>query len=95
MSLFFLHLLNSNHKSTPPYCNPAQKTEMRGTTTIKISSRSLCCPRSIACGVELFRCCSMRESIVFRVKTISLVIKVYIIKILDFCIHILVVCMST
>jgi hypothetical protein len=33
--------------------------------------------------------------IVFHVKTISLVIKVYIIKTLGFCIHILVVCMIT
>jgi hypothetical protein len=62
MSLFFLHLLSSNHKSTHPCCNAAQKIEMRWTTTMKISSRDLRCPRSIACGVGLFRCCSLRES---------------------------------
>jgi hypothetical protein len=35
-----------------------------------------------------------RVNIVFRVKTISRVIKVYIIKTLGFCIHILDVCMT-
>jgi hypothetical protein len=36
-----------------------------------------------------------RVNIVFRVKTILLVIKVYIIKTLGLCIHILAVCMTT
>jgi hypothetical protein len=92
MSTWFWH---KNRVWHHPWCNAAQKTEMRGTTTMKISSRSLRCPRSIACGVGLFCCCSMSVDIVFRVKTISLVIKVYIIKTLGFCIHILVVCMAT
>jgi hypothetical protein len=62
---------------------------------MKISSRSMHCPDRLPVGVGLFRCCSMRESIVFSVKTISLVIKVYIIKTLSFCIHILAICMTT
>jgi hypothetical protein len=39
------------------------RPEMRWTTTMKILSRGLCCPQSIAYGVGLFCCCSTRESI--------------------------------
>jgi hypothetical protein len=49
MSLFFLQLLSSNHKSTHLYCNAAQKMK---SASMKTSS-SLSDPRSSACGVVL------------------------------------------
>jgi hypothetical protein len=61
MIIFPIHLLSSNHKSTHPCCNTAQKMEMRWSTTMKISFRGLCYPRSIACGVGVFRYFLTRE----------------------------------
>jgi hypothetical protein len=49
ISLFFLHLLSSNHKSTHPCCNAAQKIK---SSMMKTSSRRAG-PRSSACGVVL------------------------------------------
>jgi hypothetical protein len=57
-----LHLLSSNHKSTHPCCNTAQKLEMRWTSSMKNACRGMCCPQSIVCGVGVFRYYSMRES---------------------------------
>jgi hypothetical protein len=68
-------MLSSNHKSTHPCCNAAQKLKMRLITMMKISSRSLRCCRSITCGdwcVPLLL--DERVDIVFCVKTISRVI---------------------
>jgi hypothetical protein len=42
------------NKSTYPCCNATQKMEMRWTTSMKISSRCLHCPRLIACAVGVF-----------------------------------------
>jgi hypothetical protein len=58
---YFPHLLSSNHKSTHPYYNATQKMEMGWTFMMK-TSRGERCPRSIACGVGVFHCCSTRES---------------------------------
>jgi hypothetical protein len=65
MSIFYLHMLSSNHKSTHPCCNDAQKTEMRWTSMMKISSRSLRCPQSIACGVGVPLLLDERVDLVF------------------------------
>jgi hypothetical protein len=61
---------------------------------MKISFRGLCCPRSIAYEVGVFRCCPMRESTKSSCKDNIPCNKVYIIKTLVFCIHILAVCMT-
>jgi hypothetical protein len=72
---YFLHLLSSNHKSTHPCYNAAQKLKMRWTTTMKISSRSLRCPWSIVYGDWcVLLLLNERVDIVFCVKTISHVI---------------------
>jgi hypothetical protein len=49
ISLFFLHLLSSNHKSTHPCYNAAQKMK---SSMMKTSSRHVG-PQSSACGVVL------------------------------------------
>jgi hypothetical protein len=88
-------MLSSNHKPTHPCYNTAQKLKMRWSTSMTISSRGLCCPRSIPCGVGVFRYCSTREPILSSCNNNILYNKVYIIKTLVFCIHILTVCMTT
>jgi hypothetical protein len=63
--------MTQTHFLAHPCCNTTQKLKMIWTSMMKTSSRGMCCPLSIVCGVGVFCYFSMREPIiVLYVKTI-------------------------